>query len=63
MVDNSQENGIFAVITSILASVISLSTVQVLVSIIASCVAIVSGIFAINYYWLKSNEIKKRKKL
>lgn len=56
------EDGIAAIITSITMTALSLVAVQEMVSIIAGCVAIISGSFAIRYYWLKINEIKTGKK-
>jgi hypothetical protein len=44
---------------SILSAVITLSTIQPLVSLGAGLVAIVSGIFAIRYYYWKTKHIKK----
>lgn len=41
---------------------LSLTSLLIYVQIGAGCVAIVSGIFAIRYYYLKGNEVSKRKK-
>jgi hypothetical protein len=45
-------------ITSILGAVISVTSIQPIVTLMASLVAIVSGLFAIRYYY---NAIKKLK--
>lgn len=58
----NSEDGVAAILTSIGMSVISLTTVQEVTSIMAACVAIISGSFAIRYYWLKINEVKAGKK-
>jgi hypothetical protein len=58
----SPDDGIAAILTSIGMTVISLATVQEVTSILAGCVAIISGCFAIRYYWLKINEVKTSKK-
>jgi hypothetical protein len=44
---------------SILSAVVTISTIQPFVSLCAGLVAIVSGIFAIRYYYLKTKHIKK----
>lgn len=44
---------------SILSAVITISTIQPIVSLGAGLVAIVSGIFAIRYYYWKTKHIKK----
>jgi hypothetical protein len=44
---------------SILSAVITISTIQPLVSLTAGLVAIVSGLFAIRYYYYKTKNIKK----
>lgn len=61
MHNTNPEDGIAAILTSIGMTIISLTTIQEVVSIMAGCVAIISGIFAIRYYWLKINEIKQGK--
>lgn len=62
MVNNANpEDGIAAILTSIGMTIVSLTTIQEFVSIMAGCVAIISGLFAIRYYWLKINEIKQGK--
>lgn len=62
MHDTSSENGILAVVTSVLMWALSLTSLLIYVQIGAGCVAMVSGIFAIRYYYLKGNEVSKRKK-
>lgn len=62
MHDTNSGNGILAVVTSILMWALSLSSLLIYVQIGAGCVAIVSGIFAIRYYYLKGNEVSKGKK-
>ena len=44
---------------SILSAVVTISTIQPFVSLCAGLVAIVSGIFAIRYYYFKTKHIKK----
>lgn len=56
------DDGIAAILTSIGMTMISLAAVQEVTSIVAGCVAIISGSFAIRYYWLKINEVKASKK-
>jgi hypothetical protein len=43
---------------SILSAVVTVSTIQPLVSLCAGVVAIISGIFAIRYYYWKTKNLK-----
>jgi hypothetical protein len=47
-----------SVIVSILGAVISVTSVQPIVTLIASLVAIVSGLFAIRYYYKQTKNLK-----
>ena len=47
---------------SLLSAVITISTIQPIVSLLAGLVAIVSGIFAIRYYYFKTKDIKNNDK-
>ena len=44
---------------SILSAVVTISSIQPFVSLTAGLVAIVSGIFAIRYYYWKTKDVKK----
>jgi hypothetical protein len=44
---------------SILSAVITISSIQPFVSLTAGLVAIVSGLFAIRYYYWKTKHLKK----
>lgn len=44
---------------SVLSAVVTISTVQPIVSLFAGLIAIISGIFAIRYYYWKTRNIKK----
>ena len=46
---------------SVLSAVVTISSVQPIVSLCAGLVAIVSGIFAIRYYYWKTKNIKDGK--
>jgi hypothetical protein len=46
---------------SLLSAVVTISTVQPIVSLCAGLVAIVSGIFAIRYYYWKTKNLKNDK--
>jgi hypothetical protein len=46
---------------SLLSAVITISTVQPFVSLCAGVVAIISGIFAIRYYYWKTKNLKNGK--
>lgn len=46
---------------SVLSAVITISSIQPLVSLCAGLVAIVSGIFAIRYYYWKTKHLKDGK--
>lgn len=66
MVDNSHPNAgvlntLISICSAMLSGVLTFSNVQSVISIIAGCVAIVSGIAAARYYILKGNEITNRK--
>jgi hypothetical protein len=45
-------------ILSIMGAVVSVSNIQPIVTLIASLVAIVSGSFAIRYYYMASKKLK-----
>lgn len=45
-------------IVSVFGAIISISKVQPVVTLAAGCIAIVSGLFAIRYYYLASKKIK-----
>jgi hypothetical protein len=47
-----------SVIVSILGAVISVTSVQPIITMIASLVAIVSGLFAIRYYYKQTKNLK-----
>jgi len=47
-----------SVIVSIMGAVISVTNVQPIVTLIASLVAIISGLFAIRYYYKASKNLK-----
>lgn len=47
---------------SLLSAVITISTIQPIVSLLAGLVAIISGIFAIRYYYFKTKDIKNNDK-
>jgi hypothetical protein len=47
---------------SILSAVVTVSTIQPLVSLCAGVVAIISGIFAIRYYYWKTKNLKNDNK-
>jgi hypothetical protein len=44
---------------SMISAVVTISSIQPLVSLCAGLVAIVSGIFAIRYYYWKTKHLKK----
>jgi hypothetical protein len=44
---------------SILSAVVTISSIQPFVSLTAGLVAIVSGLFAIRYYYWKTKDVKK----
>jgi hypothetical protein len=46
---------------SVLSAVVTISSVQPIVSLCAGLVAIISGIFAIRYYYWKTKNIKNGK--
>jgi hypothetical protein len=47
---------------SILSALVTVSTIQPLVSLCAGIVAIISGIFAIRYYYWKTKNLKNDNK-
>jgi hypothetical protein len=49
----------FATIVSISSAVVSVSNIQPFVTLVASLVAIVSGLFAIRYYYRVTKHLKK----
>jgi hypothetical protein len=49
----------FATIVSISSAVVSVSNIQPFVTLVASLVAIVSGLFAIRYYYRVTKTLKK----
>ena len=59
MTDHSQ--GAVSASISILSAVVTISSIQPFVSLCAGLVAIVSGIFAIRYYYWKTIFLKKDK--
>lgn len=60
MTNHNSENGMLAVMTSFLMTVLSLSNILVYAQIGAAITAIISGLFAANYYWLKTQNEKKK---
>jgi hypothetical protein len=48
-----------AVIVSISSAIVSIANFQPLVTLLASLVAIVSGVFAIRYYYRATKNLKK----
>lgn len=52
-------HGDISVGISILSAVVTVSSIQPFVSLCAGLVAIISGIFAIRYYYWKTKHIKK----
>lgn len=44
---------------SLLSAVVTISSIQPFVSLMAGVVAIVSGVFAIRYYYYKTEDVKK----
>jgi hypothetical protein len=61
MEQSSPSTGLLATMTSITMAVVSISDILLYVQIGAGITAIVSGIIATRYYWLKGNDIKKEK--
>ncbi len=62
MNNSSPETGIVNVALSLTSAVVSLASIQSFVGIIAGVVAIISGSFAIRYYYHKTEEVLKTKK-
>jgi hypothetical protein len=48
----------FGMVLSITSAAISITNVQPIVTLLASLVAIVSGLFAIRYYWKAAKKFK-----
>jgi len=61
MNNNSPETGIVNVVLSVTSAAVSLASIQSLVGILAGIVAIISGSFAIRYYYYKTEQIIKTK--
>ena len=59
--DMSNQADISATV-SVLSAVVTISSVQPIVSLCAGLVAIISGIFAIRYYYWKTKNIRKNGK-
>lgn len=57
MVNNSGQAD-FGVVLSVTSAAISLTNFQPIVTMLASLVAIVSGLFAIRYYWKAAKKFK-----
>jgi len=55
----TNHNADLATILSVSGAMISIADVQPVVTMLASIVAIVSGLFAIRYYFYATNNIKK----
>ena len=62
MNDSSPETGIANVMLSVISAAVSLASIQSFVGIIAGVVAIISGSFAIRYYYHKTEQVLKTKK-
>ena len=56
----TNNNADLATILSVFGAVVSMADVQPVITMIASLVAIVSGIFAIRYYLFATENLKKR---
>ena len=54
----TNNNADLATIVSVSGAILSIANIQPIVTLIASLVAIVSGIFAIRYYIQATNKIK-----
>ncbi len=61
MNNSSPETGIINVVLSVKSAAVSLASIQSLVGILAGIVAIISGSFAIRYYYYKTEQIIKTK--
>lgn len=60
--ENQHMNPLMSTVLSIFSTVwafISIANFQTFMAIVASCVAIVSGFFAIRYYWYATKEKKQ----
>ena len=55
----TNNNADLATILSVFGAVVSMANVQPVITMIASLVAIVSGIFAIRYYLFATEKLKK----
>jgi len=62
MNNSSPVTGIVNVILSVTSAAVSLASIQSFIGIIAGLVAIISGSFAIRYYYYKTEEVIKTKK-
>ncbi len=62
MNNSSPETGIVNVMLSVISAAVSLASIQSIVGILAGIVAIISGSFAIRYYYYKTEEVIKTKK-
>lgn len=61
MEQSSPSTGLLATTTSMVMAIVSISDMLIYVQIGAGITAIVSGIIATRYYWLKGNDVKKEK--
>lgn len=61
MNNDSSETGIVNVTLSITSAAVSLASIQSIVGIVAGIVAIISGSFAIRYYYYKTEQVIKTK--
>lgn len=61
MEHHNSNTGLLATFTSITMAMVSMTDILIYAQIGASLAAIVSGIIATRYYWLKGNDIKKEK--
>ena len=61
MNNSSPETGIVNVVLSVTSAAVSLASIQSLIGILAGIVAIISGSFAIRYYYYKTEQIIKTK--
>lgn len=60
--ENQHTSPLMSTVLSILSTVwafISIANLQTVMAIVASCVAMVSGFFAIRYYWYATKEKKQ----
>lgn len=59
MEHNNPNSGLLATVTSMVMALVSISEVLLYVQIGAGITAIVSGVFAARYYWIKGNNENK----